>query len=101
VVARSDEDLPLGVLIAVSALLVLGLAGGWWARVRSRRPGPEPEPQLATAAIVDQDTQEFDAFGVEAALQELIAEERARGLVTTPRRRERSEPAREESGAPP
>lgn len=101
VVARSDEDLPLGVLIAVSALLVLGLAGGWWARVRSRRPGPEPEPQLAAAAIVDQDTQEFDAFDVEAALQELIAEERARGLVTLADRRERSEPAREESGAPP
>jgi hypothetical protein len=99
--ARGGDDLPLGLLVAVSALLVAGLTGGWWARVRVRRGGPEPEPEVAGVAIAEEATQVLDAIGVEAELQELIAEELARRMLTPLNPSERADAEREEFVAPP
>lgn len=98
----AGEGSPPGVLIAIGALLlVAGIAGGGGALVRSRRRGPEPELSVALAAAARQDTEEFDAFGVEVALQELLAEERARRVLTPANQPDGTEGGRDEIGAPP
>jgi hypothetical protein len=101
--ARQADDAgdgsPPGVLIAIGALLlVAGVAGGGGALVRLRRRGPEPEPPVAPAAATGQDTEKLD--GVEAALQELLAEERARRVLTPRDQPEDTESGRDEIGAP-
>lgn len=98
---EAGDGFPPGLWIALGALLVFGLAGGGGALVRSRRSGPEPAPQVAAAETDNEGVQELDARGVEAALQELIAEQRAHHMLTPPASVEPADTRADEIGAPP
>lgn len=60
------------VLLALALLAVLGLGGGGLVFVLARRLGPDPQHVAAEVA------RGFDEMEIEAELQEIIAEERAR-----------------------
>jgi len=79
-------------VIALGLLVFAAISGGGWGFARARRSGPPPEPDAATHALERPEdvglapdaelrrllSGEGNPVAVEAELQELIAEERAR-----------------------
>jgi hypothetical protein len=69
--------IPTAVAIALIALIILGLGGTGWLAFAVRRAGPDPGLLAASA------TEGLDQATIEAELQEIISEERARRVIPT------------------
>jgi hypothetical protein len=77
-----------GMLVALAVLLLAGLAGGGFARVRARRPTPSVPPEVVA------DTRGGDLL-MEAELQEMVAEHRGGEESGEPAPAPAAEPERE------
>ena len=64
-------------VIALGLLVFAAISGGGWGFARARRRGPPPEPDADLRRLL---SREGDLDAVEAELQEVIAEERARDM---------------------